>query len=131
MKKLVFSFCALMACFVLASCGSNPTDTLKDLTKELKDADDMSWEDYHYSIPNKALEAQIEFYSKERTEDEEKDFNEAYNDYSKAYYKASDNVEKDKKKEKEELQEKLEKAQKEYFEKKKDSKKKDKDKDKD
>lgn len=107
MKKLVFSFFALMACFVLASCGGNPTDTLKDLTKELKDADDMSWEDYHYSIPMKALEAQIEFYSSERTEDEEKDFNEAYNDYSKAYRKASDNVEKDKKKEKEELQEKL------------------------
>lgn len=128
MKKLVFSFFALMACFVLASCGGNPTDTLKDLTKELKDADDMSWEDY-YSIKKKSVEAQIEFYSSERSKDEIKDFDEALTDFSKAYYKASDNVEKDKNKEMEELEDQLKKAKKDFREKQKDNKDKDKDED--
>ena len=129
MKKLVFSFCALMACFVLASCGGNPTDKIKDLTKELEESKDISLEDYEYSIPKKAVEAQIEFYSDERSEKDIEDFNKAMKDYRKAYGDASENVEKDMQEEMKELGKKLEKAQEEFYEKQKDKKKKDKDED--
>lgn len=69
----------------------------------------------------KAKEAQIKFYSKERTEDEVKDFDKAFANYQEVYKNAIEIVKRKKSKELGELNDKLNKAKNE-FEKQKDKK---------
>lgn len=127
MKKLVFGFCALMACFVFASCGGNPTDTLKSLADELQEADEISTEDF-YSIQEKALNAELDFYSSDRSEDEVKEFKDALKKYNEKESGAYKKVEKEKQEELKKLAEKVRDAREEFYKKQKEDKK-DKDKD--
>ena len=129
MKKLVFSFFALMACFVLASCGSNPTSTLESITKEYQNADEISYEDA-IDMEIKALNAQIDFYSDlDRSEKDIEAFETALKDYDKASSKYSDKVEKEKKEEIKDLQKKLGDVRSKFIEKQSEKKKNKKDED--
>lgn len=129
MKKLVFSFCALMACFVFASCGSNPTSTLESITKEYQNADEISYEDA-IDMKIKALNAQIDFYSDlDRSEKDIEAFETALKDYDNASSKYYDKVEKEKNEEIKDLQKKLGDVKSKFIEKQSEKKKDKKDKD--
>lgn len=120
---MIFGLCALMACFVFASCGGNPTDTLKDLAQQIKDADEITTEEW-YDIQTKAVQAQLDFYSKEDQSDEDiKAFDEALDKYREATGKVSEKLNKKLNKELDDLKEKRDDAKKKYDEKQRDKKK--------
>lgn len=134
MKKALFGFCALLACFVFASCSGNPTERLKDLTKKIEDAKELSAKEV-YNITKDGVKAQIDFYKSNPSDEEYDKFKDALNDYEMACLemlgKVDDNFMKEAKeiddKELDKLNDELKEAKKEYKKNKKDKKDKDKD----
>lgn len=131
MKKALFSFCALLACLVLSSCG-NPTETLKSIAKDIEDAKEISAKDA-YNYQKKALEAQIDFYKSNATEEEYEEFKDALEDYKEARRSMRDKLDddfdkdskdmKDEEKELQKLDDEVDKAKKEFKKKMKENKK--------
>lgn len=83
MKKMILGLCALVACFVFASC-SNYADKVKSLTEDLKSAEKA--EDF-VKIMKDAAQLNIDFYKSEPTAEEEKAFQEAGKEFAEALTK--------------------------------------------
>lgn len=97
MKKIIIPNIVLyvmVMAVMMSSCGSNdskdgggsPLNTIKELTEKLrndKDDSNLTADDY-FEIQKQALEAQIEFYKGNPTNEEVLEFNNALNTYAGA-----------------------------------------------
>jgi len=81
MKKMILGLCALVACFVFASCGGNPTETVKNLAEKAKD---IKTYDEAKSLTKDFIQASIDFFKSNPTKEEAEEFQKACQEFSKA-----------------------------------------------
>ena len=143
MKKLALGICALIACFVFASCSHDPSDALDKMKDLKKKAEKVKTADEYLDVYEEFMETAIDFYkgnpSKsqiekywERRSEVRKALREAENDFKKAEKKKMEELGEDKSTHYKlvKLERELEDAMWDYeYEKNKDKKKNKKDKD--
>ena len=84
MKKMIIGLCALVACFVFASCSTDYVQKVKDLTADLEKAEKA--EDF-VKVMKDAAQLNLDFYKSEPTAEEAKAFEEAGEEFDKALTK--------------------------------------------
>lgn len=98
MKKFVFGVCALIACFVFASCSHDPAaalDKMKDLSKEAKK---VKTADEYIEKETEFMEASIDFYKGNPSKKQIEKYNERSSEFHSALWEAENDFKKSEKK---------------------------------
>lgn len=117
MKKMIFGLCALLACFVMSSCGGSPESKIKDIEGLTEKAKDCKSASEAVDIMTDFMEASIDFYKGDPTVEQAAEYAKKASAFEEAFAKAAmglDKEELEKLEKDKSAEEKVEKLQKEF-----------------